>query len=181
MDAYTLVAYLKALHIIFVVSWFSALFFLGRIFIYHKEALEKKEDANTYLMDLLKLSEKRTVYIILWPSILLSLVIGTVLIVKTGAYRQGWFHFKLLLLLLFFAYNIYYLGLRKKLEMGTCKLSGLKLRFLNEVPFFFLVGIVFAVYMKNLFSGIWALIVLLLVVILTTALVRMYKKKKRTL
>jgi protoporphyrinogen IX oxidase len=173
-----LIFYLKALHIIFIVSWFSGLFFIGRMYVYHQQALEKGESKNTYLIDLLTSGEKRTMFIIILPSTIITLALGSSLMYYTGAYRMGWFHFKLLLIVAFLFYNHLYGRIRKKLITGENKISSFKLRLLNEVPFFFLVGIVFTVYLKSLFSSLWAILVLILLVLSITLLVKLFKKKK---
>lgn len=173
-----LIFYLKALHIIFIVSWFAGLFFIGRLYIYHQQALENKQENNTYLIDLLKHGEKRAMFIIIIPSTIITISLGLSLMYYTGAYRQGWFHFKLLLIFAFLAYNHIYAKIRKKLASEENKISSFKLRLLNEVPFFFLVGIVFTVYLKDLFSGIWALLVLILVVLSASFIFKLVRKKK---
>ncbi|RAP35855.1 protoporphyrinogen IX oxidase [Candidatus Marinamargulisbacteria bacterium SCGC AAA071-K20] len=174
-----LIYYLKALHLIFIVSWFSGLFFIGRLYVYHQQALEKGEGGNNYLIDLFKSGEKRTMYIIILPSTIITLALGSTLMYYTGAYRLGWFHFKLLLIIAFLFYNHLYGRIRKKLSIGENKISSFKLRLMNEVPFFFLVGIVFTVYLKDLFSGIWALLVLFLVVISATLMIKLLRKKEK--
>ena len=67
------ILYFKAFHVTGMVAWFAALFFLGRMYIYHKEAQEKKE---TSLIKLLEGAEKRVVNIILLPSMILTTIFG---------------------------------------------------------------------------------------------------------
>lgn len=143
----------KSLHIIFLVSWFSSVFFLGRLFVYHREALDKSEDESRVLLPLFLSSERRTLYIILLPSMILSLCIGLSLMMMYKSYQQPWFHLKMLLVILFVALNIYMIKLYRKLGKGTKVLSPVRLRLLNEVPFIFLASIVFTVYTKDFFSG----------------------------
>ena len=172
-----IISYLKALHIVFIISWFSGLFFLGRLYVYHQQAIEKKQTDNKYLINLLIQGEKRAMYIIILPSTILTLIIGSLLIYHTGAYRMGWFHFKLLLIIAFLFYNHIYGRIRKNLASEKNKISSLKLRLLNEVPFIFLIAIVFTVYLKSLFSSLWALFVLLLMILSITLLYKVFKKK----
>ncbi len=60
--------YIKALHLIFVVTWFAGLFYIPRLFIYHIEATDKPSPDKEILSDQLKLMTKRLWYIITWPS-----------------------------------------------------------------------------------------------------------------
>ena len=64
--------YLKALHIIFVVTWFAGLFYIVRLFIYQTEAAQKPEPAREILQTQYKLMSKRLWYIITWPSAILA-------------------------------------------------------------------------------------------------------------
>ena len=60
--------YIKALHLIFVITWFAGLFYIPRLFIYHIEALKKTKTEANILIPQLKLMAKRLWYIITWPS-----------------------------------------------------------------------------------------------------------------
>ena len=153
--------HIKALHVIFMVSWFAGLFFLGRMLIYIKQA-EKNQEPSIITHS--TKAARRVWYIITLPSLILTICFGSYLAYKLGAYREGWFHFKLLLVLLFIAYNIYCESLRRRFIHKKPTPSIWKLRLLNEVPFLFLISIIFTVYLKNLFSGLWSLLVLLLVI-----------------
>ena len=64
--------YIKALHIIFITTWFAGLFYIIRLFIYYKEAEDKEEPAKTILKNQYLLMSKRLWYIITWPSAVLS-------------------------------------------------------------------------------------------------------------
>ena len=166
--------YIKALHVIFMVSWFAGLFFLGRFFIYHKEAIEKNEQS---IIDLSISACRRVWYIIVLPSLILTILFGSYLAYKIGAYREGWLHFKLMIVILFVFYNIYLAKLRKAFYQNKPTPKSWKLRLINEVPFFFLVTIIFTVYLKDLFSGLWALFVLIMIVFILSSSLYLFKKK----
>ena len=70
-------SYLKALHIIFVVTWFAGLFYIVRLFIYHSEAESKPEPERSILQKQYKLMEKRLWYGITWPSMILTITFGS--------------------------------------------------------------------------------------------------------
>ncbi|MEL7005125.1 MAG: CopD family protein, partial [Bacteroidota bacterium] len=68
--------YLKALHIIFVVTWFAGLFYIIRIFIYQTEANEREEPARSVLLEEYKRNASRLWFGIAWPSAILTLILG---------------------------------------------------------------------------------------------------------
>ena len=167
--------YIKALHVIFMVSWFAGAFFLGRLLIYFKEGTDKPSQD---IVDLCTSGTRRVWFIIILPSMILTIIMGLWLAMKLGAFREGWLHIKLLMVIAYVYYTFYINRLRKKLINNEPTPSSWKLRLINEVPFFFLVGIVFTVYLKNLFSGLWALIVMGMLVVIVVLLMLMQGKKK---
>ena len=121
--------WLKAGHIIFVIFWMAGLFMLPRFFVYHQEA-EQGSAEDALWVD----REKKLLKIILLPSIIAVWLLGLALAVSIGAFQQGWFHAKLLLVLLLSGYHGYLSAYAKKLARGERPLTGKKLRLLNEVP-----------------------------------------------
>lgn len=121
--------WLKAGHVIFVIFWMAGLFMLPRFFVYHQEA-EAGSPEETRWAD----REQKLLRIILLPSIVLVWLLGFALAGSIGAFSQGWFHAKLLLVLLLSGYHGYLSGYARKLARGERPLTGRKLRLLNEVP-----------------------------------------------
>ena len=121
--------WLKSAHIIFVIFWMAGLFMLPRFFIYHQEA-ELGSDESTRWLD----REARLLRIILWPALVVTWVLGLVLAYATGAFVQGWFQVKLAAVLALTAYHVWLAGYHTALLRGERKLSGKRLRLLNEVP-----------------------------------------------
>jgi len=121
--------WLKAGHIIFVIFWMAGLFILPRQFVYmHASAPGSAEEA---------LWVKRTALLrrmILTPSIVVVWVLGIALAVTIGAFSQGWFHAKLLLVLLLSGYHGWMVATSKKMAAGERPISEKTLRMLNEVP-----------------------------------------------
>jgi len=76
--------YLKALHIIFVVTWFAGMFYMPRLFIYNTEAGEKDEVARTALRQQFSMMMKRLWFGITWPSAILTLIFGLTVMFKGG-------------------------------------------------------------------------------------------------
>jgi protoporphyrinogen IX oxidase len=121
--------WLKAGHIIFVIFWMAGLFMLPRFFVYHQEAALGSEESARWLE-----RETRLLRIILWPSLVVTWVLGLALAYATGAFMQGWFQVKLAAVLALTAYHVWLAGYHAALMRGERKLSGKRLRMLNEVP-----------------------------------------------
>lgn len=121
--------WLKAGHIIFMIFWVAGLFMLPRFFVYHQEADIGSPEAARWVD-----REKKLLKIILLPSIIVVWLLGLALAVSIDAFSQGWFHAKLLLVLLLSGYHGYLSAYARKLARGEHPLTGKKLRLLNEVP-----------------------------------------------
>ena len=121
--------WLRAGHLIFVIFWMAGLFMLPRYFVYHQEAAEDSTEAAEWVQ-----RERKLLRIILLPSIIAVWAFGLALAFTVGAWDQGWFHAKLLLVLALSGYHGWLAGYAKKLARGERPLDGKKLRLLNEVP-----------------------------------------------
>src|SRR5215467_13070915 len=77
--------YLKAIHIIFIVTWFAGLFYIVRLFIYNTEANEKPEPEKSILNNQLGLMSRRLWFGITWPSAILTLILG-----PATMFYEGW-------------------------------------------------------------------------------------------
>ena len=98
--------YVKALHIIFIVTWFAGLFYIVRLFIYHVEAEKKKEPVKSILQNQYKLMEKRLWYIITWPSAILASLFAFIMLYQNPIYLEmPWMHVKLSFVLALYFYH----------------------------------------------------------------------------
>jgi len=142
--------YIKALHIIFVVCWFAALFYIVRLFIYTAEAQNKDDVARPILTAQLTLMQRKLWYIIGWPSMIGTYVFGFWMIWRNPAYLYlSWMWLKLISVAVL---TIYHYGCQRILSQqkrGLFKLSSLRLRLLNELATVLLVAIVFLVVVKS--------------------------------
>ena len=169
--------YVKALHIIFVVTWFAGLFYIVRLFIYQTEALEKPDAERKILKPQLDLMASRLWYIITWPSAVLTLIFGTwVLTYRWGYLEQGFMHAKLGFVLLLYVYHGFSHVLFKELQAGKARWSSGKLRIWNEVSTILLFGIVFLIVLKNTLSMVWGIVGLIGLGILLMLGIKLYKK-----
>jgi putative membrane protein len=121
--------WLKAGHIIFVIFWMAGLFMLPRYFVYHQEAAPDSPESDLWID-----REGKLLKIILWPSLIVVWILGLALAFEVQAFSQGWFHAKLALVLALTAYHVWLAGYAAALRRGERKLSGGRLRLLNEIP-----------------------------------------------
>jgi protoporphyrinogen IX oxidase len=121
--------WLKSAHLIFVIFWMAGLFMLPRFFVYHQESeVGSAEDVKWIER------ERRLLRIILNPAMIIVWVLGLLLMHQISAYKEGWFHAKLLIVLALSGYHGWMSGYAKKLARGQRTLSDKKLRLANEVP-----------------------------------------------
>ena len=121
--------WLKAGHLIFVIFWMAGLFMLPRYFVYHQESTPGSPEEALWVE-----RERKLRKIILGPSIALVWLLGLALAFTIGAWDQGWFHAKLLVVIALSGYHGWLAGYAKKLARGERPLEGKTLRLLNEVP-----------------------------------------------
>ena len=121
--------WLKAGHLIFVIFWMAGLFMLPRYFVYHQESTPGSPEEALWVE-----RERKLRKIILGPSIALVWLLGLALAFTIGAWDQGWFHAKLVVVIALSGYHGWLAGYAKKLARGERPLEGKTLRLLNEVP-----------------------------------------------
>ncbi len=166
--------YLKALHLIFIVTWFSGLFYIVRLFIYNTEAQERPESERSVLQKQFTIMIRRLWYGITWPSALLTLIFGLWIWYLLNA-TPGWLVIKLVFVAGLFAYHLSLHILVRQQMKGLFKFSSQQLRIWNEVATIFLVSIVILAVVKQNMSLIWGLLGLLLLMILLMSAIRIYK------
>ena len=167
--------YLKALHIIFIVTWFSGLFYIVRLFIYNAEANEKTEPAKSILRDQFTIMIKRLWVGITWPSAIITLILGPLLIYINPAILDTWLWIKIgfVIGLYFYHYSLHILYLQQK--KNEFKYSSQQLRLWNEVATIFLISIVMLVVVKQGISLLWGLLGLVLFVFILLSGIKIYK------
>ena len=157
------ISYLRALHIVFVVSWFAALFYIVRLFIYATEAQQREEPAKQILSAQLLMMQKRLWNIIGWPAMAGTFIFGIWMIALSWRYyfSQPWMWLKLILVLLLTVYHLRCTFIIKEQARGVFRISSLRLRLFNELATVFLVAIVFLVVVKSTSGLLWGTIGLL--------------------
>ena len=168
--------YLKAVHIIFIVTWFAGLFYVPRLFVYIIEAYEKKEPEKSILLRQLNMMASRLWYGITWPSAVITLALGVALIINQPEWLQrGFMHIKLTLVFLLYLYHFSLHYLFNQLRRGVARYSSQQMRIWNEVATLFLISIVFIIVLKNALSMAWGLAGLLTVTALIVGGMYIYK------
>jgi putative membrane protein len=169
--------YIKALHIIFVITWFAGLFYIVRLFIYQTEALEKPENERKVLLPQFKLMANRLWMIITWPSAILTLIFGFwVLYYRWGYLQLGFMQAKLGFVLFLYVYHLICHKIYKDLQNGITKWTSTQLRVWNEVATILLFAIVFLIVLKSLISVVWGIVGLVGLGILMMLGIKWYKK-----
>lgn len=134
--------WLKAFHIIFVVTWFAGLFYLPRLFVYHTVTTDPVSLERFVVME-------RRLFKIMTLGAILAAAFGLCMIVAAPGYlRFGWLHAKLALVGLLIAFHIWCYPLMAKLRDGRNRHSERFFRLFNEAPALLLVAIVILVVVK---------------------------------
>ena len=168
---------LKALHIIFVITWFAGLFYIVRLFIYHAEAEDKEEPAKSILQTQYKLMSKRLWFIISWPSAVLASIFGFWMLYQNPSYLEmPWMHIKLGFVGLLYMYHLVCHKIYAQLQNDIVKYSSNKLRIWNEVATIILFSIVFLVVLKNTINWIYGVVGISGISILLMLTVKLYKR-----
>ena len=167
-------AYVKALHIIFIVTWFSGMFYLVRLFIYNTEAGEKPEVERAILRAQFGIMIKRLWFGITWPSAILTFVFGSWMLWLYGVIPI-WLWIKIGLVAGLFAYHYSLQIIYRDQMAGKFRFSSQQLRIWNEVATIFLIGIVMLVVVKETLSLAWGLLGLGLFTLFLLSAIRIYK------
>ncbi|MBD0779371.1 CopD family protein [Maribacter sp. ANRC-HE7] len=169
--------YIKALHLIFVVTWFAGLFYIPRLFIYHIEASKKPSPDKEILTDQLKLMTKRLWKIITWPSAILCTVFAVWLLVLQPIWlQQPWMHVKLLFVVLLILYHLKCHQIYKQLQRDEVKYTSRFMRIWNEGATLILFAVVFLVILKSAFNWIFGVIGIMVLGILLMLGIRLYRR-----
>lgn len=134
--------WVKAFHIVFVVSWFASLFYLPRLFVYHCEVQDEAGHRRFATME-------RKLYGMGLIAMLGTWIFGIwLLLLAPGLLQAHWLHAKLTLVLLLSGYQGWLKAQVRRFAARQNTYSGRAWRFINEVPALFLVAIVVLVVVK---------------------------------
>ena len=169
--------YLKALHIIFVVCWFSGLFYIVRLFVYYAEAQLKPEIEKEILSKQYQLMTNRLWFIITFPAAILSTLFGIWMLIENPALlKLPWMHIKLLFVVFLWIYHFKCHQFVKQIEKRTLKKTGSFFRIWNEGATIILFSVVFLVILKGTFNWIFGVVGLVGLALLLMMGIKLYKK-----
>jgi putative membrane protein len=135
--------WVKAVHVIAVISWMAGMLYLPRLFVYHAEA-----GAGTAQSETFKVMERRLLTLIINPAMILTWVLGLWLAWQGGWFTAGWFHVKLALVLALSGAHGYFSAATRAFAEDRNTRSTRHWRMMNEVPAVLMIGIVIMVIVK---------------------------------
>lgn len=135
--------WLKAFHIIAVIAWMAGMLYLPRLFVYHCETTPGTPEYERF-----KLMERKLMRVIINPSMIAVWVLGLLLAHTLGIWAQGWFHAKLLLVIVLSGLHGFLSRWRRDFERGENRYSQRFYRIVNEVPAVLMALIVILVVVK---------------------------------
>lgn len=138
-----MILWIKALHVVAVISWMAGLLYIYRLYVYHAMETEAVVRARFEVM------ERRLLNAITTPAGLVALLTGTLMIVmQLHLLKQPWLHAKLTLVLGMIASHVYALRARHRLLTEPQAVSHKRFRVLNEIPTLLMIGIVIFVVVR---------------------------------
>lgn len=147
-------ANLLAFHIIAVVCWFAGLLYSGRLLIYAQEAQAHPEGECQLLRTQYALMKRRLWFGITTPAMLATVVLGIVLMLRTGMHHQPWFMLKFFLIILLLLYHFGCQAMITAQARGRYRLSSRQLRIWNEVGTVLLLFIVLLAKHKSILPAL---------------------------
>jgi len=169
---------LKSLHLIFAFTWFAALFYAPRLFIYQTEAQFLPDNERQTLTKQYKLMSKRLWFGIAWPSLVLNVIFGLGILHPYFATWPAWLVVKLVIIAALIGYHHLLHFTFKGLQQDHYKYSSHQLRVINEVATLFLFAIVFLGILKNSVNFVYYAIGMIILVILLYGGVMLYRNKR---
>jgi len=167
--------YVKALHIIFVVTWFAGLFYIVRLYIYNREANDKPEAERRILQSQFTIMIRRLWYGITWPSCILTFIFGSWLLFYYPTFPL-WLWIKIGFVLGLLLYHVSIQVLYRQQIAGNFKYSSNQLRVWNEVATVFLVAIIMLVVVRSGLGLLWGLAGLILFTFMLVFAISVYKR-----
>ncbi len=146
----------KAIHIIFVVSYFAGLFYVVRLMIYHTETQQMEEPKKTILQEQYTFMEKKLWNVITAPALIILIIMGLNMLYKNqGLLQIPWMKSKLGMVSILLLYHFWCWRTLKQIQNKIFNYTSVQLRMMNEVATILLFVIVFAVIQKSDFGENW--------------------------
>lgn len=177
MDA---VLYIKALHIIFIVTWFAGLFYIVRLFIYHREAADRPEPERSILQHQFSIMMRRLWYGITWPSCVLTFIFGFWLLWLMRYEQFLWMQIKLGFVFLLLLYQLWLQRIFSQQMAGQLPYTSTALRLINELATLLLIAIVFLIVGKDSINYWLGLAVLLGLLVVFYIIIKAYRRLRQS-
>ncbi len=169
--------YIKALHLIFVITWFAGLFYMPRFFVYQIESFHKPSPDKEILGEQLKLMAKRLWFIITWPSAILATIFAIWLLILNPAWLNlNWMQIKLAFVVLLFLYHFKTHQIFKQLQIDDVRYTSKFMRIWNEGATIILFAIVFLAILKDSIGWVFGVVGLIVLAVLLMLGIKWYKK-----
>lgn len=169
--------YIKSLHLIFVITWFSGLFYIVRLFVYQIEASQKESPEKEILQRQYKIMTYRLWYIITWPSAVLASIFAFLLLYISPVWlQQSWMHVKLGFVFALYLYHLKCHQIFKQLQNNEVKHTSNFMRLWNEGATIILFAVVFLVILKNAVNWIFGVIGIILFSVIIMLGFKFYKR-----
>lgn len=138
--------WIKAVHIISVISWMAGLFYLPRLFVHHTEKVTVGSETDL----LFQMMEQKLLKVIMTPAMMATWIFGLLLMATPGIvdWGSGWFYLKVLCVILMSGFHGWLGKQRKTFVAGENAVSGRKYRLMNEVPTVLMIVIVVMVVVR---------------------------------
>ena len=176
------IGYTKALHLIFRVSWFAGLFYMVRLFVYHAESGKNHGELAFVFQKQYLLMQSRLWYIISWPSLVLTLLFGSITLFSKQYYyllHEPYMYVKLGFVFLLVIYHIICHKIHLDQKKGVSLYTGIQMRVWNEVATLFLVIITFVIVLRDQLDGFYGTIGFILFGISLFLGIRLYKTLRK--
>ena len=135
--------WIKALHVIAVISWMAGLLYMPRLFIYHTDAAPGSAQSETF-----KVMEQRLLKVIMNPAMMLTWIFGLYLAWSGFAFQGGWLHAKIGLVVLLTGVHVYFSRAVKAFAKDQNTRTARYWRFANEAPTLLMIAIIILVVVK---------------------------------
>jgi len=142
--------YIKALHLIFVITWFAGLFYIPRLFVYQIEAYNKSSPEKEILTKQLKIMTKRLWFIITWPSAIIATIFAVwLLFLNPVLLELRWMQIKLGFVVLLILYHLKTHQIFKQLQKDDVRYTSKFMRIWNEGSTLILFSVIFLAILKK--------------------------------
>jgi protoporphyrinogen IX oxidase len=170
--------YVKAIHIIFVVTWFAGLFYMVRLFIYNREAADKPMPEKIILQKQFGVMLNRLWFGITWPSCILTIIFGTWMLILYGSFPM-WLMIKVAFVIGLILYHFSIHVIYQQQRAGNFNYTSRQLRVWNEVATLFLIAIVMLAVVKTNMSVVWGMMGLIGFGTLLMLAIKIYRQVRK--